>query len=111
MEFHGEFIFGRFRTIRKCLDDLNSKKRNLSFQNLKYFFEEKIEIMNFSCESIFECLRIFGKHSGDLFYFKNCGLGWVRQAEHVDRPSIPSQCAYNRFQMRQSQNNHILQLK
>ena len=25
-EFHGEFIFGRFRTIRIRLDDLNSKK-------------------------------------------------------------------------------------
>ena len=32
-EFHGEFIFGRFKTIRKCLDDLNRKKTEIKFDS------------------------------------------------------------------------------
>ena len=34
-EFHGEFIFGHFRTIRKRLNNLNWKKLKPSFQNFR----------------------------------------------------------------------------
>ena len=35
-EFHGESIFGRFRIIRKRLNNLNSKKLKPRFQNFRF---------------------------------------------------------------------------